>query len=446
MYIKDKSKEFNINKKLKKDFFNQAVPSIASMWVSALYIMVDGMFVSKGVGPDALAAVNLTVPFVNTIFGLSVLFSIGTSTITSYTLGTGNKKNASETFSLSITFLTILSILLSIVSFIGLDKLSLFLGATGDNINLVKSYLGIIIMFAPFYMVSYALEVLIKVDGYPHLSVAGVIISAITNIVLDYLFVIKFGWGVEGAALATGLARVFSFTFFASHFLGKKSTLKIKRFNFSFNTIKKVTSIGFSDCITELSMGIVILLFNQCIIVTLGDKGLIAYSVISYINTLVLSTMLGISQALQPLTSFYNGSKDRDSVKRLLKIALNTTAIFSTIILTICVFFSDILVLMFIDKSNIEIFNYTKDVLKVFSISFALLGFNVLTSGALASIEKPKDAGIISMGRGLIVVFIAVAITVSVFGGNGIWISTILSELIVLIFSVAKIKEIFKLA
>lgn len=438
--------ELNKNQKLKKDFFRQAVPSIASMWVSALYIMVDGMFVSKGVGPEALAAVNLTAPFINTLFGLSVLFSIGTSTITSYTLGKGDKEKASEYFSLSLTFLTVLSIILSIISFIGLDKACIFLGASPNNIGIVKSYLGVIILFAPFYMVSYALEVLIKVDGYPQLSIVGVVISAITNIVLDYLFVIKFGWGVEGAALATGLARVFSFIFFMSHFLGNKASLKFKRFNFDLSTIRRVASIGFSDCITELSMGIIILLFNQCIIATLGNIGLIAYSVISYINTLVLSTMLGISQALQPLTSFYNGSGDMESVKKLLKISLKTTAIFSVIILAVCIFFSDELVLMFIDKSDTEIFKYSADVLKLFSISFAILGFNVLTSGILASIEKPKDASIISVGRGLVVAFITVIATISVFGGNGIWISTILSELIVLIYSAVKIKEIFKLS
>ena len=101
---------------------------------------------------------------------------------------------------------------------------------------------------------------------------------------------------------------------------------------------------------------------------------------------------------------------------------------------------------MFIDKSDTEIFKYSADVLKLFSISFAILGFNVLTSGILASIEKPKDASIISVGRGLVVAFITVIATISVFGGNGIWISTILSELIVLIYSAVKIKEIFKLS
>lgn len=433
------------NQKLKKDFFRQAVPSIASMWVSSLYIIVDGMFVSRGVGPEALAAVNLTVPFISAIFGLSVLFSIGTSTITSYSLGKGDIDRANEYFSLSLTFLTVLSIILAIFSYINLRELCEFLGASHDNVDMVRKYLEIIILFTPFYIISYALEVLIKVDGYPQLSIVGVIISAATNIILDYLFVIKFGWGVEGAALATGLARAFSFIFFTSHFLGPKSTLKLKKFKFNLGVIKRIVCIGFSDCITELSMGIVILLFNQCIIATIGSIGLITYSVISYINTLVLSTMLGVSQALQPLTSFYNGSKDMSSVKILLKISLKTTAIFSFIILGLCIFFGDILVLMFIDNTDVETFKYTVNILKVFSVSFAILGFNVVTSGVLASIEKPKDAGIISIGRGLIVIFITVILLVCLLGGNGIWISTIISEFIVLLFSIKKIKEIIQL-
>lgn len=440
--INRKNVEHIDKKKLKKDFFRYMIPSVMSMWVSALYIIVDGIFVSKGVGPNALASVNITVPFVNLVFALSVLFSIGTSTVISSSLGQSEKKEANEYFSMSMAFLTIVSILMAIVSFIFIDKLSYILGAREHTIKMVKSYLRIIIFFSPFYIISYALEVLIKVDGYPHLSTVGVIISAITNIVLDYVFVFIFNWGVQGAGLATGLARVFSFIFFALHFASKKSTLRLCKFKFEFKFISKITSIGFSDCITELSIGVVILLFNQCILATLGDFGLITYSVISYINTLVLSTMLGISQGLQPLSSYYNGNRDMDSVKFLLKTSLKVVTLFSTVILAICMFFNDFIVLMFIDKSNLELFEYTKKALSVFSISFALIGFNVVTSGVLSSMERSKEAGLISIGRGFVVILITTILSIVLFGGNGIWISAILSELIVLSFSYKKINSI----
>ena len=434
-------KELVKNQQLKKDFFKYLIPSVVSMWVSALYIMIDGMFVSKGVGPEALSAVNLTVPFVNSIFGISVLFSIGTSSVVSSILGEGDKEKASKYFSMSTVFLTIVSMLIAIFSFLFIDELSMFLGATENTIDMVKSYLSIIVFFSPFYIISYALEVLIKVDGYPSLSTVGVLISAITNIALDYVFVFIFNWGVEGAALATGLARLFSFLFFAIHFLSKKSTLKLSKFKFEFNFIKKITSIGLADCMTELSTGVIILLFNQCIISTIGDSGLITYSIISYINTLVLSTMLGISQGLQPLSSYYNGNQNKEAIRNLLKISIKTVSICSLAILAICLIFGDFIVLMFIDKSDIGLFNYSVDVFKLFSISFALLGFNVVTSGFLASIEKTKEANLISVGRGLVIIFITVIATISIFGGDGIWISTIVSELLVLLFAATRIRN-----
>ena len=442
--INNKSAE-NINsKKLKKDFFRYTIPSVLSMWVSALYIMIDGIFVSKGVGAEALASVNITVPFVNLIFGLSVLFSIGTSSVTSSILGKKDNKKASEYFSMSIVFLTLLSIVLVIFSFLFLDKICLILGAGNSTFEMVKDYLSIIIFFSPFYIISYALEVLIKVDGYPNLSVVGVLISAITNIVLDYVFVFIFNWGVLGAGLATGLARLFSFLFFAVHFIGKKSTLKFCKFKFEFNFIKKIASIGVSDCVTELSIGIIILLFNQCIIATLGDFGLITYSVISYINTLVLSTMLGVSQGLQPLSSYHNGNGNSEAIKKLLSISIKVVSVLSLAILIICLFFGEFIVLMFIDKSDLSLFEYTVKAFRVFSLSFALVGFNVVTSGLLASLEKTKEAGIISMSRGFFVIFISLITSISLFGSNGIWISTIISELIVLAFSVTKIKQLLK--
>lgn len=435
------SKDLLKTSTLKKDFFKYMIPSVLSMWVSALYIMVDGMFVSKGVGTTALASVNIITPFVNMIFGFSVLFSIGSSTIISTNLGENNKNKANENFSLSISFLTISSIILAIISYIFIEDICKLLGANGEILILSKKYLGIIITFSPFYTVSYALEVLIKTDGNPNLSIIGVIISALTNIILDYVFVFVFGWGVEGAGLATGLARVFSFIFFIIHFLSSKSTLKFVKFKFDFRFIKKISKIGVSDCVTEMSLGIVILLFNQVIIATIGELGLITYSIISYVNTLVLSTMLGVSQGLQPLSSYYKGKDDYNSIKKLCLIGLKTTAILSSSIFVLCILFSNNIVGLFINKSDFNIFNYTVNCFKIYSISFILIGFNVVISGLLASIHKTKDAGLISISRGIFLISISVIVCTFLFGHKGIWISAIISELIVLILSVNKLKK-----
>ncbi|MEG1312407.1 MAG: MATE family efflux transporter, partial [Romboutsia sp.] len=266
------------------------------MWVFSLYSMVDGIFVSKGVGSEALAAVNISTPYINTIFALSILFSTGATTIVSMTLGNGDNKKASEYFTLNTVVVVIISVIITIISLLNLDKLAVFLGATDSTIVYVKEYLGTIILFVVFYIVSYSLEVLIKSDGYPHLATIGVIISAVTNIVLDYIFVLKLNYGVEGAAFATGIARVLSFSFFFIHFLRKKGKLQFVKFKFDFSIIKKIVYIGIPDFTTEISIAVVVLIFNQSILKVIGENALISYSVVCYINTLVLTTMMGISQ------------------------------------------------------------------------------------------------------------------------------------------------------
>ncbi|MGL5692783.1 MAG: MATE family efflux transporter, partial [Peptostreptococcaceae bacterium] len=255
---------------LKTQFKKYVVPSVAAMWVFSLYSMVDGIFVSKGVGSDALAAVNISTPYINMLFALSILFATGASTVVAIRLGNSETKKANEYFTMNLVVISIISVIIMLVSLLNLDNIAVFLGATSATIEHVKDYLGTIMLFVLFYLGSYYLEVLIKSDGYPHLATVGVIISAITNIVLDYIFVLELGYGVKGAALATGIARVFSFSFFFVHFLRQRGKLKFTRFKFDFSVVKRVVSIGIPDSTTEISIAVVILIFNQSILKVIG--------------------------------------------------------------------------------------------------------------------------------------------------------------------------------
>ncbi|MGL6107851.1 MATE family efflux transporter [Romboutsia sp.] len=423
------------SKDLKSLFKQYVIPSVASMWVFSLYSMVDGAFVSRGVGSEALAAINISMPFINTLFALSVLFSTGASTIVSITLGKGDTKKASEYFSLNTVVLVLISIVMIVVSLLNLDKLCLFLGGTESTFSYVKGYLGIIILFIPCYLISYSLELLIKCDGYPHLSTIGVVISAITNIVLDYIFVIKLNWGVEGAALATGIARVFSISFFLIHFLKRKGKLRFCKFKFDFSFIGRVVSIGLPDCTTEASLGIIVLLFNQCILRFIGEDALVSYSVVCYINTLVISTMMGVSQGLQPICSFYYGKGDYKSVLNLLKISLSTIKKASIIGFFVVIIFSEAITSMFIDKSNLDLFRYTVLTLRISSFAFLIVGYNIIVSGFCVSTGKSFFASIIALGRGLVIISLTLVVMIVLFGGKGIWLATFVSELIIFVIA-----------
>lgn len=420
---------------LKTQFKKYVVPSVTAMWVFSLYSMVDGIFVSKGVGSDALAAVNISTPYINTIFALSILFSTGATTIVSMTLGNGDNKKANEYFTLNTVTVSILSAIIIIFSLFNLDKLAVFLGATNSTIDYVKEYLGTIILFVGFYIVSYSLEVLIKSDGYPHLATIGVLISAITNIVLDYIFVIQLNYGVQGAAFATGIARVLSFSFFFIHFLRKKGKLQFVKFKFDFKILKRIISIGIPDFTTEVSLAIVVLIFNQSILRVIGEDGLVSYSVVCYINILVLTTMMGISQGIQPICSYYYGKKDKKSVLAILNMGLKSAKISSIVAFLIVVIFAKPIVLMFISNSDKELFTYTVNNLRIFSFAFLVMGYNVVTAGFCVSIDKPIYAGAVSLGRGMVVIIATLGLMVILFGGIGIWISTFISEVIVMVYA-----------
>lgn len=420
---------------LKTQFKKYVIPSVAAMWVFSLYSMVDGIFVSKGVGSDALAAVNISTPYINMLFAISILFATGASTVVAIKLGSSESKKANEYFTLNLVVIVILSAIIMLVSLLNLDKIAVFLGATSSTMVYVKEYAGTIMLFVLFYLGSYYLEVLIKSDGYPHLSTIGVIISAITNIVLDYIFVIKLGYGVKGAAFATGLARVFSFLFFFIHFLRKRGKLKFTKFNLDFSVIKKVIFIGIPDSTTELSVAVIVLIFNQSILRVIGEDALVSYSVVCYINTLVLTTMMGIAQGIQPICSFYYGKDDKDVVLSILKMGLKTIKISSVVSFLIVFIFAKQLVLLFINNGDKELFNYTVSVLRVFSPAFLIMGYNVITSGFCVAIDRPIQAGIVSLGRGMIVITITLIVMILLFGEIGIWTATLASELIVFVIS-----------
>lgn len=422
-------------KDLKTQFKQYVIPSVASMWVFSLYSMVDGAFVSRGVGSEALAAVNISTPYINTLFALSVLLSTGASTIVSMTLGKGDNKKASEYFTLNTVLLAIISIFITVISLLNLENIAIFLGATESTLPLVKGYLGNIILFVGFYLVSYGLELLIKCDGYPHLSTIGVIIAAITNIVLDYIFVIQFKWGVEGAALATGIARILSVSFFISHFLRKRGKLRFCKFKFDFNFIKRIIFIGIPDSMTEASLAVVILLFNQSILRLIGESALVSYSVICYITTLVLTTMLGISQGLQPICSYYYGKEDDKSVLKLLDMSISYIKKSSIIAFLLVIIFANQIVAMFIDKSDMSLFLYTVKTLRISSVAYLIMGYNVIISGFCIATGKAIHASIVSLGRGLVVITLSLIIMTFIFGGSGIWMATFVSEAIVLAIS-----------
>lgn len=422
-------------KSLKSDFLRFIIPSIIAQWVFALYTMVDGIFVAKGVSETALTAVNISFPFVAALFSVSILFAVGTSTVVAILLGEKNVKRANEVFTQNIMLLTILSLVITVVVHFNLEKFSLFLGATKTTLPYVKSYIGTIAPFAVCFILSYSFETLIKTDGYPKRATIIVTIGAVANCILDYIMVIRLQWGVFGAAFATGLSQGIVIIFYLQHFLGKTGTLHFAKFKWDIPLIWREFKNGLPSGVTELSSGVIIFFFNQAILKYIGEDALVSYTIISYINSIVVMSMAGVAQGVQPLISYYFGQKNMTRCKKLLKYAVAASSAISVLLFLASVGGAKWIVSLFVSPNLTALRSYSAEVLRIFSLSFLLAGFNVVIGGYFTAVEEPVSAILISMGRGFVTLLFSLFLLTAVCGGAGIWWAPFVSEALCLILT-----------
>lgn len=403
------------------------------MIIFSLYSMVDGFFVSKYVGVEALSAVNLSMPFINIVFALGIIAAVGSQTMCGVFIGRKNYMKANKIFSFNIKTVTIFSIILTVLFYFNMDTIAKLLGATEDLGPLVIDYLGYIVYFVPFLMISYNFEVMVKVDGFPRLAVATVITCGLSNVILDYVFVGLMGHGLAGAAVATGFSQVISTVVYLIHFTVGKSNLEFVEVKFSFDTLKSIFSLGVGDFVSEVGIAMIVLFYNIFIIKYLGEKSIATFSVISYVNNLALTCFAGITQGTQPLLSYYYGKKDYDSLKKLFRLA--TAAIFVTgvVFLAASQLFPERIFRIFLDVDK-ETLSYSVESLRKFSISFMITGFNVLIAAVCVSFLKPKYSVTINILRSFVTIYLALFILTMV-EPTLIWFASALSEAVTLIFA-----------
>ena len=403
------------------------------MIIFSLYSMVDGFFVSKYVGVEALSAVNLSMPFINIVFALGIIAAVGSQTMCGVFIGRKNYMKANKIFSFNIKTVTIFSIILTVLFYFNMDTIARLLGATEELGPLVIEYLGHIVYFVPFLMISYNFEVMVKVDGFPRLAVATVITCGLSNVILDYVFVGLMGHGLAGAAVATGFSQVISTVVYLIHFTVGKSNLEFVEVKFSFDTLKSIFSLGVGDFVSEVGIAMIVLFYNIFIIKFLGEKSIATFSVISYVNNLALTCFAGITQGTQPLLSYYYGKKDYDSLKKLFRLA--TAAIFVTgvVFLAASQLFPERIFRIFLDVDK-ETLSYSVESLRKFSISFMITGFNVLIAAVCVSFLKPKYSVTINILRSFVTIYLALFV-LTLLEPTLIWFASALSEAVTLIFA-----------
>lgn len=421
---------------LLKQFFHFSAATVASLMVFSLYSIVDGLFVARGVGEYAMTAVNLSVPFVNLLFSIAVIFAVGTSTIIAYLLGQKNAQSANKLFSQNLATLVVIGVTISVLVLAFTEPLARLLGAEEVTLEYTIHYLQGLAPFAVCFMISYNLEVLVKTDGRPRLALVTVCVGCVTNCVLDYLAIFHWGLGIWGAAAATGVSQLLTCLIYLTHFLGKHTTFHPVRFRMDWKIYRRLLPIGISDGLTELCNGLMIFLFNHTILRCIGTDGLVAYTIIAYANTLVINITMGVSQGSQPLISFQNGRGDGAAIGKLLRYGLRTMCGIAAVCFTVLFLAAPKLVAVYLPEAGAEMLTFATDAFRRYSLCYLPVGFNIYIAGFLTAMERPLPAVSISTGRGLILQGSILLLLAAVLGGSSIWFAPVISEVLCLGLSV----------
>ena len=422
-----------------KTILRYAIPSVVSMWIFTLYTMVDGIFIGKYVGALGLAGVNITMPLINLTFAIGIMIAIGSSTMIAIHYGEGDWTAGNKIFTTAVCSLLSCGILISILITIFMEPVINFLGGGGNLYPYVKDYLSVIILFCVCYMTGYALEIYIKVDSNPVYPTLCVITGGVVNILLDYIFVVIFHWGIKGAAFATGLSQVTTTSLLFYYIFFRTKRIKFVKIKYSLLNLLKIMKVGFAEFLAEVSTGISIFVFNLVILKNLGEKGVSAFGIIGYISSFITMTMIGFNQGVQPILSFNLGAKEHKKIFEIIKNSFFILGVLGIFFYTLINIFSANIVSIFLN--DIEDINLTKKALTTYSFAYLICGFNIFSAGYFTAVDMVKISTIITMLRGILLLVLFILILPIFLGTTGIWITMFVTEEITLIFSYIFMKK-----
>lgn len=410
------------------EFLKYAIPSAFSMFISALYTIIDGIFVGQGVGDAALAAVNIVLPFTVILVGMANMMAVGGGALVSKNIGAKEIDKAVNIFRQVCKFLLILSIVISIICVIFTNQILKLLGATKNLQGLAVDYLRFYALFSIPNLIGIVLNSFVRNDQKPKLAMVSIISGAITNIILDYVFIFKFGFGIKGAAIATGLGQIVTVSILLPHFIKKKGYLSFGKVKLQIESIKEFLKIGFPSFFAQASFSVIVLLHNIIITKNIGEIGVSAYSIINYIGTNIYMVLFGLTLGAQPLISYNYGKRDDKKMLSFYKITCVSSTLFTCIAVSICYIFGRNLIQIFTSDKEILELAYTG--LRFASISYFFVGLNLNTITYYQAIEMPKYSNLICLFRSIIFLPIGLILLSNIFGVNGVWGGTLFAETI----------------
>lgn len=416
-----------------KEFIRYITLNVLGMIGLSGYILADTFFIAKGLGANGLTALNLAIPIYSFIHGTGLMLGMGGATKYAIFWGQKEHQKSHQVFTNTL-YLTVLSA--AVFMFTGSllsGKITALLGADGAVFSMTETYLRIILLFAPAFLLNEVLICFVRNDNNPKLSMLAMLTGSLSNILLDYIFIFPLHLGIRGAVLATGAAPVISICILSWHFIRRQNNFHWIKTKISASLAGNILSLGLSSLINEAASGIVMIAFNMLILSLQGNTGVAAYGVIANLSLVVISIYTGIAQGTQPIISRTYGNGDKNSQRQILKYAIITTEFLSACIYLLFFQMAYPIVSIFNSGKNMQLQQIAVTGLKLYFTAIPFAGFNIILAMYFAATDHALPAQVISLARGLFLILPAAVCLSWLIGMSGIWLSFPITEIIVTI-------------
>lgn len=423
-----------------KLYLSYLLPTLIAMLSNSLYCLVDVFFISKGAGSVGLAALNIAMPIFTIYSAIGLTFGVGGATVMAVAEGSHHKEQRNQAFTLSVVCMLIIGLLISILGTIFLEPFAYALGSSESLLPYVKQYMGPVNMSAFAFVLMYAASILIRADHAPKLAMNAMLLGNISNMILDYVFVMVFDMGLLGASIATCISPFLTVIGVSFHFIRKKNTVHFVKNWADKDMLKRVFSNGLGSGIMEISAGAIILLFNVVILHMADELFLASYAIVTNIAYVCKGLLNGFAQGIQPIISANYGARNHERVKAALLVSIKFACGFALLVYLLFLIFPQGVAAIFangdqalIQRSATGIRMYFSSLLFTAAITMIMYYFQ--------SIEQGKVSTFLAVLKGFVYVVIGMVLLIVLFGIDMIWLSVTFAEIAALISALYYMKK-----
>lgn len=411
-----------------------ALPTMIMMVFMSLYTIVDGIFISRLIGTNALSSVNIVYPVLSLLIALGVMLATGGSAIIARKLGAKKEKEARQDFSLLIIVGMIAGFVLMVLGNLFIEPIVRTLGATDLLAADATRYLSVSLYLAPACILQLLFQNFFVTAGKPHIGLTATIIGGLTNMALDYVFMGPLNMGVGGAALATGIGQLVPAVSGLIYFTVVRHSLYLVKPRINWSVLKESCLNGSSEMVTNLSTAVVTYLFNIMMLKFLGEPGVAAITIVLYGQFLFTAMYLGFSMGVAPVISFNYGRENNPLLQRIFKICIRFIT-GSSLLITVLAIVSGPMIVAIFSPAGTETYEIAKTGFFLFSFNYLFSGTNIFASGMFTAFSNGKVSALISFVRTFGLIVVSILTLPLLLGVSGIWLAIPAAEFLTLFLS-----------